>query len=267
MRKVRLGDVEVSRLIIGGNPFSGFSHQSPERDLEMVHFYTTEKVKEALRKAEEAGINTFIGRSDKHIKRILLEYWDEGGTIQWFAQTSSEFVDQIKDIKDVAAWGATGVYVHGGNVDYWFIHREYDMIELALKTMRECGVVAGLAGHSVEAHTWIRDNLKPDFQMCSYYDTIPRTVEPHHVSNVRPYWDDSHPERMVKLIHTLRWPAVHYKVFAGGNRPIRAGFEYLARSMRENDLVCIGHYLGDNPNMIAENVEMFDKIVEKKAGG
>ena len=27
MRKVKFGNVEVTRLVTGGNPFSGFSHQ------------------------------------------------------------------------------------------------------------------------------------------------------------------------------------------------------------------------------------------------
>jgi hypothetical protein len=28
--------------------------------------------------------------------------------------------------------------------------------------------------------------------------------------------------------------------------------------------VCIGHYLGDNPNMIAENAQAFDRVVESR---
>ena len=49
--KVRLGPVEVSRLTIGGNPFSGFSHQGGERDRQMKSYYTGERIKQALRKA------------------------------------------------------------------------------------------------------------------------------------------------------------------------------------------------------------------------
>ena len=59
-------------------------------------------------------------------------------------------------------------------------------------------------------------------------------------------------------------PVVHYKVFAGGNKPIQDGFEFLATGMRENDLVCIGHYLPDNPDMIAQNVETFERVIERR---
>ena len=90
LRTVSLGPVKVSKLAIGGNPFSGFSHQGPERDREMRLYYTTERIKAALRKAEAAGINTFFGRADNHVMRMLEEYREKGGTIQWMAQSASE---------------------------------------------------------------------------------------------------------------------------------------------------------------------------------
>ncbi len=40
MQTVQLGNVTVSRLILGGNPFGGFSHQNPDRDREMLRYYT-----------------------------------------------------------------------------------------------------------------------------------------------------------------------------------------------------------------------------------
>ena len=264
MRKVKFGDVEVTRFVIGGNPFSGFSHQSRERDKEMVHYYTVARIKETLHKAEAAGINTFFGRTDRHVKRMLLEYWDEGGQIQWFGQTAAELGDQVRAIRDAANAGATGVYVHGGVVDHWYTQGQFDMLEAALEQMRECGLVAGFAGHMPEAHTWIRDNLQPDFQMCSYYNPSSRGDRPDHVAGIKERWDEADRARMTALIQTIPWPVVHYKVFAAGNRSIRAGFEFLASQMRENDLTCVGHYLGDNPDMIAENVQTFEELVEAR---
>ncbi|MDH7571521.1 MAG: hypothetical protein QHJ73_18245, partial [Armatimonadota bacterium] len=90
MRKVAIGEAVVSGLCIGGNPFSGFSHQSPQRDREMLDYYTPQRIKETLRQAEAAGINTFFGRTDAHILGIITDYWNEGGKIQWFAQVCTE---------------------------------------------------------------------------------------------------------------------------------------------------------------------------------
>lgn len=267
MRTVQLGKMQVSRIVIGGNPFSGFSHQGDERDREMVRYYTAARIKAALRKAEAAGVNTFFGRTDRHVRRLLMEYWDEGGKIQWVGQTASELGDQLKAVRDAAQAGAKGVYLHGGIVDYWYAQKKWDMLKAGLEVVRECGIAGGFAGHGIDVHKWIRDNLDPDFQMCSYYDPSPRSDNPHHVSGIDEKWDDGHRRDMVELIRTIPCPVVHYKVFAGGNKPIADGFRFLATSMRAKDVTCIGHYLGDNENMLAENVKTFDTVVEAGAKG
>src|SRR5512136_1343318 len=90
MDYIKLGKVKVSRFILGSNPFSGFSHQGDHMDLAMKRYFTTETIKATLKTAEGLGINTLIGRTDHHVMRVLLEYWDEGGRLQWFAQTCPE---------------------------------------------------------------------------------------------------------------------------------------------------------------------------------
>ena len=265
MRTVKLGNLTVTRLVTGSNAFSGFSHQGPGRDREMLQYYTFDRIKATLRLAEAAGINTVFARSDRFVTRLLMEYWDEGGAIQWVAQTASELGDQIDAIRDAVACGAKGVYPHGGIVDYWYAQKQFGQLEKALKTMRDGGIAAGFAGHSVAAHTWIRDHLDPDFQMCCYYNPSPRADYPHHVSTLDEKWDPAHRDEMAALIRTLPRPAVHYKVFAGGNRPADEAFTYLAGSMRPNDVVCIGHFVKDRPNLFAENVATFNRVVERAA--
>ena len=88
-----LKDLTVSRFILGSNPFSGFSHQGVERDDQMRHYFSTTHIKNTLFNAEELGINTVIARTDFHVMRNLMEYWDEGGKLQWFAQTCPEVGD------------------------------------------------------------------------------------------------------------------------------------------------------------------------------
>jgi hypothetical protein len=262
MRQVKIGDVQISRLVIGGNPFSGFSHQGPERDREMKDYYTVDNIKAALRKAEAAGVNTVFARSDRHVRRLFNEYWNEGGSIQWVAQTASEYGDQLRAVSAAVNDGATGAYIHGGIVDYWFANGEYDKLYEAADFIRDMGVITGMASHLVEAHEWMRDNLELDFEMCCYYNPSARTKSPHHVSTHDEKWDVEHRGRMLQYIQSAPWSVVHYKVFAGGNRSIDEGWRTLAANMRENDLVCIGHYLKENPNMIAENVATLERMVE-----
>ena len=262
LEKVRLGPVEVSRLAIGGNPFSGFSHQGGERDRQMKRYYTAERIKQALRKAEAAGINPLFGRADNHVKRLLAEYWDEGGTIQWFAQTASEREDYLRNIGTAAANGAKGCYLHGGQTDFFWHNDQLDNFGKALDEMRARGLAAGVAGHAVEPHEWIRDHLQPDFQMCCYYDPSARTAAPDHVPTDNEKFDPAHRDRMAETIRSLNCPAAHYKVLAAGRTPVREAFEYVAKVIRPTDVVCIGVHLGDDPDMIAKDVALFNEIVD-----
>ena len=65
--RIMIGKHGISRLIVGGNPFSGNSHQSTRLSKEMRDYYTAEKIKETLRECERCGINTVQARGDSHI--------------------------------------------------------------------------------------------------------------------------------------------------------------------------------------------------------
>ena len=70
---IRLGKHQVSRLIVGGNPFSGNSHLSREIDREMRDYYTVERIKAILGQCAEAGIDTWQSRGYNFITRVLNE--------------------------------------------------------------------------------------------------------------------------------------------------------------------------------------------------
>lgn len=266
MRKVAIGKAMVTGVCIGGNPFSGFSHQGRERDKEMTDFYTLERIKATLRAAEQTGINTFFGRTDDHIMGIVNDYWKEGGTIQWFAQvrTDSNQPDSWKDwLRQSLKLGAAGMYMHGGEVDFWYANGQLQNLRDAFQMMRAGGVkAAGFAGHKPEAHEWIRDNLDVDFQMCSHYDPTDRSQHAHHIA-VGEKWDEEDRRRMLKTIATIRKPVAHYKVFAGGNKPVIPALELLGKVMRPTDVVVMGFYVKDEPDLIARNVRLFEKHVDK----
>jgi len=265
MRKVAIGKVQVSGLCIGGNPFSGFSHQSPERSQEMTDYFTPERIKETLRAAENAGINTLFARADDYIISVMRDYWDNGGTIQWFAQVCEEKdkADSWKKwIQRSLESGATAIYIHGGETDFWHANGLLDNLREAFRMIRDGGVPVGFAGHRPESHEWVRDNLDVDFQMCSHYNPTDRSQNPHHIS-VDEKWNEDDRKRMLKTIATIEKPVVHYKVFAGGNKPIIPAFEVLGNAMRNNDIVCVGMFLKDDPDMIRKDAALFEKYVDK----
>jgi hypothetical protein len=265
MRTVRIGSTEVSRLAIGGNPISGFSHQTPERDREMREYFTNEHIHQLLREAEAAGINTAFMRTDEHIFGVLQEYWESGGTIQWFAQIvyDTEDADVHREwIRRAGDLGAAGMYLHGGATDYWHANGMFDLFPEALELMRSFGVPGGFAGHRADAHAWVSEQVWPDFQMCCHYNPTDRTRDPKHSAEGEK-WDPADREAMLEVIRDLPCPVAHYKVFAGGNRPVDEAFETLGRCVRPNDLVCIGVFPKDDPQMLAGDVALFEEHVER----
>ena len=84
---MKIGDLTVTRLIAGSNPFTGKSHMNEETDADMRAFYTEERVFAMLRRCEEAGINAVQSRGSMPVMGLLARYRAAGGRLLWLAQT------------------------------------------------------------------------------------------------------------------------------------------------------------------------------------
>lgn len=260
LASIQLGSLSVSRVILGGNPFSGFSHQNPARDREMLRYFTTARIKETLRQAETLGVNTLISRVDRHIMRTLQEYWDEGGRIQWVAQTAPEYASLSANIGQAIAVGASAVYIHGGQMDNLFANQQLADIPAAIAQIHAAGLPAGVAGHYPQVHLWANDNLPVDFHMCSYYNPTPRDRHAEHRPGEAETFDEADRAAMTAIVPQLRKPAIHYKIFAAGRSDPRAAFAVLGQHLRPQDAVCLGIFPKDNPDMLAEDLRFFAEV-------
>jgi hypothetical protein len=256
MEYIQIGEVKVSRFILGSNPFSGFSHQGAEMDLMMKRYYTTARIKETIRSAEKLGINTMIGRTDHHIMRLLLEYWDEGSSIQWFAQTCPGVGSHEMCVGRAAANGAKACHIHGGVMDHLLAQGRLEEIPQVVSMIRQRGLLAGIAGHKPQVFEWAEKNLDVDYYMCSYYDSAPRDKRAEHVSGMEERFLPDDRRVMTELIQELSKPVIHYKVLAAGRNEPEEAFAFVTRSMRESDAVCVGVYTQENPRMLEQDVEL-----------
>lgn len=259
--RVKLGHVEVSRFIIGGNPFSGFSHQTRERDREMLDWYTMERVKEALRTAQAAGVTAHLGRADNFIIRVLREHWNEGGSLLWIAQ-QCPYVGTLRHGISNAAWGhASCCFLHGGEMDMRVAKGDTADVCDAIKMIKDSGMAAGVAGHRTETIQWAADNLELDFFMTSYYNPSDRRNRPDRDYDVEEYYGDEDRDAMCALIQDLPAPAIHYKVLAAGRHDPAAAFAYVADAYRPGDAVCVGIHTGDNMRMVQDDVNLLERAL------
>jgi len=260
---VKIGNLAVSRMIVGGNPFSGFSHQTPAKDDEMRHYFTSARIQETLRDAERLGINTHIGRADHHVMRCLLEYWDEGGRIGWIAQTCPEVGTVTRGVDNAIRGGAKGCFLHGGMMDYLFANRQLDEIPAAIAKIRQAGMPAGIAGHNPQVFQWAEGHLDLDFYMCSYYNSAHRDKNAEHISGMAEWFDPTDRQTMAMLIQGLSRPVIHYKVMAAGRNDPKEALEFVARHLRPQDAVCVGVCPKDNPRMLEEDLRLLEEGLSK----
>ncbi len=250
---VQINDLEVTRLIIGGNPFSGFSHQSPKRDQEMMDYYTVARIKQALRKAEAAGINTTVMRSDTHIQRMLREYYNEGGKIQWIAQVGhdSEAFTLEAAIDQAVANRAVAAYIHGGVIDQFYSERNSRRISELIDHIHSHDIPAGVAGHAPQAHLWTYElDADIDFQAFCFYNC----GSLHDGKGDR--FNSEDPPKACQAIRCIQRPVLAYKILGAGRVEPRQAFEYAFANIKDTDAVVVGMYLGDNEKMIEENAQM-----------
>jgi hypothetical protein len=258
MQYVSIGNQTVSRFILGSNPFSGFSHQSPQTDLDMRRYFTSSRIKEILHEAEALGVNTLIARSDYHVMRLLLEYQGEGGGIQWFAQTCPEVGSHEACIQRAGSYGAKAVHLHGGVMDNRFAQGQLDDVQPALDLIRQKGMLAGIAAHNPRVIEWAEQNLDLDYYLCCYYNPTPRDKHAAHDPFEREYYREEDRQAMTALIPQLSRPVVHYKILAAGRNDPAQAFAFAASKMRENDTVCVGVYPNDRPDMLREDVMLLE---------
>ena len=237
----KIGDLEVSRVICGGNLISGFAHS---RDLIYVsplvkRYFSDEKVFETLAIAEENGINTAILRLDGNTLRILNAYWRErGGKLQWIAQVKPTTRDLTTDILKAIDQGAVGVYIQGQVGDRFTQEGRIDLLGEALECIKENEVVAGMGAHSLDVVVACEEaKLEPDFYMKtfnskSYWSAGPKE---RHDS----VWAET-PKETIEFMKTVNKPWIAFKVLGAGAIHPKEGFKYAFESGA--DFLCVGMF-------------------------
>lgn len=241
MPRGRIGKLEVSRVICGGNLTSGFAHS---RDLIYVssllkQYFTPEKIFATWRRCEENGINTAILRLDDQVLKLIADYWyAEGGKLQWIAQCTLPRSDWKSDLMRAIDAGAHAAFVHGGVADACVQRKQFDDLARAVDLVRQNGIPAGIGGHMVEVPIALRERgIKPDFLMKTlnskrYWSAGPM---PRHDS----VWEET-PEKTIEFMRGVEQPWIAYKVLGAGAIHPSEGFRYAWENGA--DFLCVGMF-------------------------
>jgi hypothetical protein len=263
---VPFGDRRITRLIVGGNPFRGNSHCSEQLSREMEAYFTVERIKQTLFACEYAGINTVQARGDAMILACMREYWAEGGTMQFIAQTASELRDLHGHVRHLARFGAVGIYVHGTWTDRHFLSGDMaEVVDLA-KAIRDTGAAVGIGTHIPEVIERVEEeHWDVDFYMACLYN-INRRFRESPIEQGGLTLDEGdlfvHDDRF-RMLETIRQtpkPCLAFKVFGAGrlcDTPdgVRDALATAYNGIKADDACVIGMF-PKHSDQVAENVRL-----------
>ena len=244
----------VTRLIIGGNPYSGISHHSPAKSQEMEDYYTTRQIISDLRQAEACGINTLLARADRHIMRTFNEYRNEGGTLQWIAQTpkDTEYADLGTYLDIIARYKPIAIYHHGGTTDKLYAHGKLASLCENLKRIREFGCAVGIGTHepNVLNHCYA-EGYDVDFYVCALYN---------HTRHRELYLPNDRGQALA-AIKAIPVPVIAIKVLAAGRNEPSAAFQYALENLKRTDAMAVGMYTQFQPDQVRQNARIVKELI------
>ena len=241
---IRLGDLEVSRLILGSNPFWGYSHKSARLDEEMRRHHTDERIMKILDEAAACGLTALASPPDERWVRLWARYKGEGGRLEtWISQCHGEPGQMPDEIDRSIKAGARAIFIQGLRVEEQFGRGRFDTLRAWIDRIKGAGLPAGAAAHWPEVHPELK---KREFPLDFHYQCF------YNVSKGETY-GPAEREKAVAAIEGLKKPVVAYKILGAGRLPASEGFEYAFNHIKRKDGVCVGIYAREAIDQIRQN--------------
>jgi thiamine monophosphate synthase len=263
---VQIGKHQISRMILGSNPFYGYSHSSANLDQHMREWATPEHVVEALREAEKNGVTTFqTNAQDRALSDVEL-YRRGGGKLQ-FMVLARETPESI-----AARIHPLAIVHHGESTDAAFQTDNMDDVREFTKKVRQTGVLVGVSTHKPEVIEYIEEhNWDVDFFMGCVYNRTRTLEELRNLLNgelplpANEVYLEKDPQRMFAVMRKTRKHCLAFKILAAGRsartpKDLNAAFRAAFAGIKPDDCVIVGNYQRFK-NEIQENAERVRAIL------
>jgi len=233
----KIGNVTLSRMILGGNLIGGWAHA---RDLIYVSklvraYHHRDKIFETFALAEKCGVNTVL--TNPLLCKTINDYWRQGGRIQFISDCGGK--DVLQMIRKSIDHGACACYIQGGVADQLVEKGQFDLIAKSLDLIRANRLPAGIGGHKLRTiQSCVEKGLRPDFWMktlhrANYWSAAPQ--QPEH-DNI---WCENAAETIAYMAQ-LAEPWIAFKILAAGAIEPKVAFRFAFESGA--DFICVGMY-------------------------
>lgn len=243
--QMKIGDLTVSRLIAGTNPFVGKSHLTDALNAEMKSYYTEENVFAALRSCETAGITAVQSRGSQPVMGLIDRYRSLGGRLDWIATSAKNFVTFDDELAETLKHRPSAVCIHGELADELWLTGNIGLLPGLVEKLRATGLPVGVCSHFPEVLLWVEAHkLAPDFCMASVYNLL-QPDRSHDVDPTGERFERSDVPKMYEAIRAVGRPCIALKILGAGRRcatqdDVRAAFAEAFASMKKGDGVLVG---------------------------
>jgi hypothetical protein len=176
--KVRFGDVEISRMVMGSNQFYGFSHFNGLLDRLMVDWNTSDRICQTLFQCQQNGINAYQYAHHENTLKDLELFRSKGGNMHLIATDPG--MTPVEDA--VRRSGAMALYHHGEVTDSLYRDGKMEQVHEYTKKLRQAGVRVGIGTHKPEVVEYAEERgWDVDFYVLCAYN---RTRSPEEIRRI-----------------------------------------------------------------------------------
>ena len=235
----KIGDVNLSRIILGGNVIGGWAHGRDMRYFDKVvkAYHTDERVFRTFRMAEACGVNTIL--TNPALMRVINRYWrEDGGKIQFISDCGHP-KGVVEGARASVENGASMVYMHGFHADQNAIKGDWKAFRTYLDEVRKLGVPTGIGCHNLATVKFcVEHDCLPDFWM----KTVHRLDYPtaRFKKECDNKFSDAEPSEVFAFMKSRPEPWIAFKVLGAGITHPKEAFPFAYNGGA--DFICVGMY-------------------------
>ena len=264
--KMKFGNAEISRLVLGVNPLYGFSHYNNNFSSSMREWYTQDRVCEVLHRASSFGINAFNYVNVERAPQDWARFQAEGGKMHLIVQVMAKDDEAalVRDLKPLA------LQRRGEEIDLAYRNGTMASEREWCKRARDLGVLVGVGTHKPEVIELVEEQgWDVDFYSgCVYNRTRTeeewkKTLNGELLEMPHDIYMQSDPPRMYKVMRQTTKTCFAFKILAAGriaDAGIAQAFRTAYESIKPNDGVYVGVF-PRNKDEIRENAEIVHRIL------
>jgi hypothetical protein len=264
--KIKFGNLEIGRMVLGVNPFYGYAHYNNTLGTVMKEWYTADRVCDVMHQCNRFGIDAFNYVHLDRAPQDWARFQAEGGKMHLIIQVTAnvESAMLVKSLKPLA------LQRQGEVVDKAFQTGDMNSVKEWCKQARGLGVLVGVGTHKPEVIDLVESQgWDVDFYAGCVYNRTRTPEEWKKALNGEimempgDIYMQSDPARMYKAMRQTPKPCFAFKILAAGRIPDR-GIAQAFRTAFESIKPIDGIYVGMFPRVkdqVRENAEIVHRIL------